>query len=232
MSFYCHTEPYFFMLDEADKSWRVEFADVKKAPPLVPGCRVKVRGMFPKWATTPRMRGASVAVTGKASVPPYIELTPEEMYATDADGEPGRRSWYGRLVSTSGVIRDINRRETYTQIVIGSKEMPVLVSVPFKLTDPLPPEIEIGACVRVRVYIEKGGLNINWLRFYNKKQASEQDLKVLEPDTDPARNHLVNGECEYQGAWQTAALASVNNTKYEWLNCNRYIQNSKGHKPK
>ena len=96
VSFYCHTEPYFFMLDDADKSWRVEFADVKKAPPLVPGCRVKVRGMFPKWATTPRMRGASVAVTGKASVPPYIELTPEEMYATDADGEPGRRSWYGR----------------------------------------------------------------------------------------------------------------------------------------
>ena len=150
VSFYCHTEPYFFMLDDADKSWRVEFADVKKAPPLVPGCRVKVRGMFPKWATTPRMRGASVAVTGKASVPPYIELTPEEMYATDADGEPGRRSWYGRLISTSGVIRDINRRETYTQIVIGSKEMPVLVSVPFKLTDPLPSEIEIGASVRVR----------------------------------------------------------------------------------
>ena len=49
VSFYCHTEPYFFMLDDADKSWRVEFADVKKAPPLVPGCRVKVSGVFPKW---------------------------------------------------------------------------------------------------------------------------------------------------------------------------------------
>ncbi len=68
----------------------------------------------------------------------------------------------------------------------------------------------------VRVYIEKGGLNINWLRFSGRREASEQELQVLEPDLDAERNHLLNGECEYQGAWQTAALASVNNTKYEW----------------
>ena len=150
VSFYCHTEPYFFMLDDADKSWRVEFADVKNVPSLAPGSRVMVRGVFPKWTATPRMDRATVTVTGKGNPPAYIELAPAEMHATDADGEPGRRSWYGRLVSTSGVIRDINRRETYTQIVIGPKEMPVLVSVPFKLTDPLPSEIEIGAGVRVR----------------------------------------------------------------------------------
>ena len=70
--------------------------------------------------------------------------------------------------------------------------------------------------LRVRVYIEKGGLNINWLRFSGRREASEQELQVLEPDLDAGRNHLLNGECEYQGAWQTAALASVNNTKYEW----------------
>ncbi len=70
--------------------------------------------------------------------------------------------------------------------------------------------------LRVRVYIEKGGLNINWLRFLNRREASEQELQVLEPDLDAGRNYLLNGECEYQGAWQTAALASVNNTKYEW----------------
>ena len=69
---------------------------------------------------------------------------------------------------------------------------------------------------RVRIYIEKGGLNINWLRFLSRREASEQELQVLEPDLDAGRNHLLNGECEYQGAWQTAALASVNNAKYEW----------------
>ncbi|MBR1499686.1 MAG: cellulase family glycosylhydrolase [Bacteroidaceae bacterium] len=70
--------------------------------------------------------------------------------------------------------------------------------------------------LRVRVYIEKGGLNINWLRFYSMKQATEQELQALEPDTAPERNHLVSGDCEYQGAWQTASLASINNAKYTW----------------
>ncbi|MCR4592208.1 MAG: cellulase family glycosylhydrolase [Bacteroidaceae bacterium] len=70
--------------------------------------------------------------------------------------------------------------------------------------------------LRVRVYIEKGGLNINWLRITNRKDATEQEIDALKPDTDEGRNHLTNGECEYQGAWQTAALASINNAKYVW----------------
>ena len=70
--------------------------------------------------------------------------------------------------------------------------------------------------LRIRLYIEKGGLNINWLRFYNRKVATEKELEVLEPDTDEGRNRLVNSECEFQGAWQTADLASINNTKYIW----------------
>ena len=45
---------------------------------------------------------------------------------------------------------DINRRETYTQLVIGPKETPVIVSVPHLLKTPLPEELEIGAHVRVR----------------------------------------------------------------------------------
>lgn len=70
--------------------------------------------------------------------------------------------------------------------------------------------------LRLRIYIEKGGLNINWLRFCYKKAATQQELDALKPDTDPERNRLTNGECEYQGAWQTAALASVNNARITW----------------
>ena len=70
--------------------------------------------------------------------------------------------------------------------------------------------------LRIRIYIEKGGLNLNWLRISNKKIATEQELASLEPDTDEGRNRLINGNCEYQGAWQTAALASINNAKYVW----------------
>ena len=68
----------------------------------------------------------------------------------------------------------------------------------------------------IRLYIEKGGLNINWLRLTNRKTASEKELETLEPDKDEGRNHLINSECEFQGAWQTAALGSINNTKYVW----------------
>ena len=70
--------------------------------------------------------------------------------------------------------------------------------------------------LRVRLYIEKGGLNINWLRFTSMKAATEQELETLKPNEDEGRNRLMNGECEYQGAWRTAALASINNTKLTW----------------
>lgn len=70
--------------------------------------------------------------------------------------------------------------------------------------------------LRVRIYIEKGALNINWLRFCNMTDATEQQLAELQPDTRSDRNHLVNGECEFQGAWRTAAVASINNAKLEW----------------
>lgn len=70
--------------------------------------------------------------------------------------------------------------------------------------------------LRVRIYIEKGGLNLNWLRIYNRKEATEQELEILKPDIDEGRNRLLNSECEFPGAWQTAQLASVNNTQYIW----------------
>ena len=70
--------------------------------------------------------------------------------------------------------------------------------------------------LRIRIYIEKGGLNLNWLRIYNRKEATEQELEVQKPDTDEGRNRLLNSECEFQGAWLTAQLASVNNTQYIW----------------
>ena len=70
--------------------------------------------------------------------------------------------------------------------------------------------------LRVRLYIEKGGLNVNWLRFTSLRAATAQEQEILKPNEDAGRNRLANGECEYQGAWNTAALASFNNTKLTW----------------
>lgn len=70
--------------------------------------------------------------------------------------------------------------------------------------------------LRVRIYIEKGGLNINWLHFDNKREATDAELAVLQPDNSSTRNHLTTPGCEYQGAWITAALASINNANFQW----------------
>ena len=149
VTFYRRTEPYFFMIDDGHETCRVEF-EQGTHPQIVPGDRVKAQGVFPKRTSLRRMVHATVEHTGKGRVPKYIELTPAEMHAPDPDGETGRRSWYGRLVSTSGVILDINRRETYTQMLIGPKSSPVQVSVPFRLVDSFPSDLEIGARVHVR----------------------------------------------------------------------------------
>ena len=80
VSFHCHTEPYLFLEDDKDNPWRVEFSSQDAIAHVVAGDRVKVRGIFPKRATTPRMRDAMVEVVGKGAVPPYIEMTPAEMH--------------------------------------------------------------------------------------------------------------------------------------------------------
>ena len=149
VTFFRRTEPYFFMADDEGETCRVEF-EAGAHPQITPGDRVKVRGIFPKRTSVRRMVHATVECTGKGRVPQYIELTPAEMHAPEPDGETGRRSWYGRLVSTSGAIIDINRRETYTQMLIGPRSTPVQISVPFRLVDPFPSDFEIGARVRVR----------------------------------------------------------------------------------
>lgn len=69
--------------------------------------------------------------------------------------------------------------------------------------------------LRVRVYIEKGGLNINWFRFYGMKEATAEQLASLRTDDEDC-NCIRNGECEFQGAWQTSAIGSINTARIEW----------------
>ena len=150
VTFHNVSEPYFFIEDDSGAAWRIECDEAKSCSFAKRGARVAARGVFPKWATTPRLNKARVEVTGQGEVPEYIEMTPAEMHAVDPDGEPARRHWFGRLVSVSGNVIDINRRETYTQVLIGPKSDLVQVVVPCRLDDPLPASLEIGARIRAR----------------------------------------------------------------------------------
>lgn len=68
--------------------------------------------------------------------------------------------------------------------------------------------------LRVRIYMEKAGLNLNWFRLYDKTQATDEELSVL--SDIPQENLLKNSECEFQGAWLTAAVQSINDAKFTW----------------
>lgn len=87
VSFCCHTEPYFFMLDEEDDPWRVEFADARNAPALFPGCRVKVRGIFQQLLAGCMFRlGAAMGKVGKddAGAAKQLELLRDSLNHTQA----------------------------------------------------------------------------------------------------------------------------------------------------
>ena len=72
--------------------------------------------------------------------------------------------------------------------------------------------------LRVRIYIEKGGLNLNYIRFYSMSEASAEEIKTLEPDLDGRRNRLLCGTGEFQGPWRTAEVGSIHSTKVTWNN--------------
>ena len=50
----------------------------------------------------------------------------------------------------AGEVSDVNRRETYTQVLIGKKHRNVQVALPIEWNKPLPEGLRRGAIVRVQ----------------------------------------------------------------------------------
>lgn len=74
--------------------------------------------------------------------------------------------------------------------------------------------------VRIRVYFEKGGANLNWLRFYSMKALTDAELEAWQASEQGDGNLLSNGDCELQGAWLTAAIGSYHSANFEWRAAN------------
>lgn len=148
---YHHPGEAFFFAQTADgTSWRIEAANLKDATNVKERMRVIAHGEILQNAAVPQMRNAKVEIQGTGfAVPPPIKMTPEELHAIGSDDTEWRRSWYGKIVTTSGVVRDINRRATYTQLVIGPESAPVMVSLPIDRAKPLPAKLETGVGISV-----------------------------------------------------------------------------------
>lgn len=141
-------DPYFFMETPSGGAWRVQgemkFQGVKR------GVRVSVRGERIKGIPTPRVRATRVEITGDGSdelrEPEYVRIAD---LAADVATGTDVLDRYGRSVAIEGDVRDINRRKTFMQLVVGDGGASIQCVVPFVLERPTPPELKMGARVRI-----------------------------------------------------------------------------------
>ena len=137
-------DPYYFVTDDEGFAWRV--AETNRPVSVHAGDRIHVSGILPKNTAQRRLEKATVRKTGLGQVPSVRNMSVEDMYATAL----GSDDWYGSVVSVVGPVTDVNRRETYTQVLIGAKHRNVQVALPIDWNKPLPEGLQRGAIVRVQ----------------------------------------------------------------------------------
>ena len=136
---------FVFIADDAGSSWRVEKADGEK-PPVVMGDRIAVRGEIEP-SVKRRLVASQVTKDGTGAVPPPRVATIADIFNEVLPY--GETDWYGAMVTTEGLLRDINRRPSSTQLLVGEDDRNLQVEVPWTLETPLPSDWVVGATVRV-----------------------------------------------------------------------------------
>ena len=113
------------------------------------GDRVNVAGERER-SVKHRLAHASVRVTGtdRAAVPPPQAIGIAELFHQLLPY--GNSALYGGCFETEGLLRDINRRQTTTQLLVGEGDCNLQVEIPWSLEDSLPDSLVQGAYVRVR----------------------------------------------------------------------------------
>lgn len=141
-------DPYFFMQTDAGEVWRIQ--GPREIIHVAAGDRVSVRGDVIEASYSQRIKAASVDVVGHAQedIPRPARLGISEL-VRDPVADPTASNRYARLVEVEGVVRDVNRRQTFLQIIVGDSESSVLAVVPHRLEKQLPEDLKIGAKVRV-----------------------------------------------------------------------------------
>ena len=138
--------PFYFMTDDAGANWRVERR--VSDPPAKIGDRIVATGE-PEASSKRRLVTQSLTVTpaDAAALPPPRAVTIPEIFA--AIMPYGNTDWYGARLVTEGLLRDINRRQTTTQLLVGEGDDNIQVEIPWALEDALPQALVQGATVRV-----------------------------------------------------------------------------------
>lgn len=144
---------FVFLKDDAGTNWRVSCpAD---GPELQVGDRLSVAGEREPSSVKNRLvthrlvreaRAPEDAAADAERCRP-TEVTITELF--DSILPFGNRDWYGGRFTTEGLLRDINRRQMTTQLLVGEGERNIQVEVPWALEEALPANLVQGATVRV-----------------------------------------------------------------------------------
>ena len=142
--------PFYFMTDDAGAYWRLERRTNDTARI---GDRVSARGRREPSFVKNRLETVALTVLNGDSprsagdCPQAREVTISELF--EGILPYGSAAWYGGLFTTEGLLRDINRRQTTTQLLVGEGDHNLQVEIPWALEDALPANLVQGATVRV-----------------------------------------------------------------------------------
>ena len=138
---------FFFIDDAVGSHWRVQGG--KGAPAVKIGDLVHVEGER-EMTTKRRIADATITIEGHAmaAIPPPLETGIADLFSRLMPF--GNTDLYGSVVVTEGLLRDINRRQTTTQLLVGEGDSNLQVEIPWALEEALPANLVQGATVRVK----------------------------------------------------------------------------------
>ena len=146
-------DSYFFLQTASGEVWRVQ-RDAND-PRVSIGDVVSAGGHYIKGVATPRFKADVVRMLGRdPSRLPKPERVPLGELLVDPIADTNAVNRYGRIVTTQGVVRDVNRRQTFMQLSVGSEAGIIQTVIPYAFARPTPEDLRIGASVRVTgVYV-------------------------------------------------------------------------------
>ena len=143
-------ETYFFLYaDDGSGSWRIDCNPAK--PHFTMGDIVEVvSGESKSTFTTPRINRAECRLLGHddSKLPVPLKVSVADLYVHPLN-EPCARDRWGDIVVAEGIVRDINRRETYTQLQVSDGERSFQAPLNIHIDNSLPEDLKLGASVRV-----------------------------------------------------------------------------------
>ncbi|MGN0855632.1 MAG: sensor histidine kinase [Kiritimatiellia bacterium] len=142
--------PFYFMQDESGTNWRIERR--VEDPALHVGDAALVQGE-PEPSSKRRLRTTRLSPLPATPSSPLPPLPPPKAIGIEsifANIMPhGNGDWYGARLVTEGLLRDINRRQSTTQLLVGEGENNLQIEIPWAVEDALPQTLVLGATVRV-----------------------------------------------------------------------------------